>query len=110
MPTPPAPGPRPSGGLGQDLCRSLHLDAHPAPEDNPDPLEKEDSMTKRMACIVLLFCAASISAPAQLTTLASFDKADGRDPGFPRTPFAQGTNGNFYGTTVDRSNNARRCG
>jgi uncharacterized repeat protein (TIGR03803 family) len=57
-------------------------------------------MTKRMACIVLLFCAATISVPAQLTTLASFDKADGRDPGFPGTPFVQGTNGNLYGTTV----------
>jgi uncharacterized repeat protein (TIGR03803 family) len=57
-------------------------------------------MAKRMTCIVLLFCAAAISAPAQLTTFASFDKTDGRDPGFPGTPFVQGTNGILYGTTV----------
>ncbi len=56
-------------------------------------------MTKRMACIVFLFCALAISAPAQLTTLASFNKADGRDPGWPASPFVQGTNGNFFGTT-----------
>jgi uncharacterized repeat protein (TIGR03803 family) len=57
-------------------------------------------MAKRMACIVLLFCAATISASAQLTTLASFDKTDGWDPGWPAAPFVQGTNGNFYGTTA----------
>src|SRR5580704_4973562 len=57
-------------------------------------------MTKRMACIVILFYAATLPAPAQLTTLASFDKTDGRDPGWPASPFVQGTNGNFYGTTI----------
>lgn len=57
-------------------------------------------MTKRTGFIALLFCAATISAPAQLTTLASFDKLDGRDPGWPAAPFVQGTNGNFYGTTA----------
>jgi uncharacterized repeat protein (TIGR03803 family) len=57
-------------------------------------------MTKRMACIILLVCAVTISASAQLTTLASFDKTDGRDPGWPAAPFVQGTNGNFYGTTA----------
>ena len=62
-------------------------------------------MTKRTACIALLFfaaifCAATTSASAQLTTLASFDKLDGRDPGWPAAPFVQGTNGNFYGTTA----------
>jgi uncharacterized repeat protein (TIGR03803 family) len=61
-------------------------------------------MTKRTACILLPFCAATIcmaaiSAPAQLTTLASFNKTNGRDPGWPGAPFVQGTNGNFYGTT-----------
>jgi uncharacterized repeat protein (TIGR03803 family) len=53
-----------------------------------------------MACIVFLFCAASISAPAQLTTLASFDKTDGSVPAYPAAPFVQGTNGNFFGTTA----------
>jgi uncharacterized repeat protein (TIGR03803 family) len=58
-----------------------------------------------MACTVplfcaLLLCAATISASAQLTTLASFDKTDGRDPGYPAAPFVQGINGNFYGTTA----------
>src|SRR5579864_4004455 len=55
---------------------------------------------KRMAFIALLFCAASISAPAQLTTLASFDKTDGSVPAYPAAPFVQGTNGNFFGTTA----------
>ena len=55
---------------------------------------------KRMAFILLLFCAASISAPAQLTTLASFDKTDGSVPAYPAAPFVQGTNGNFFGTTA----------
>jgi uncharacterized repeat protein (TIGR03803 family) len=57
-------------------------------------------MTKRIACILILFCAAAISASAQLTTLASFNKTNGRDPGWPGAPFVQGTNGNFYGTTA----------
>ena len=43
---------------------------------------------------------ATISAAAQLTTLASFNKTNGRDPGWPGAPFVQGTNGNFYGTTA----------
>jgi uncharacterized repeat protein (TIGR03803 family) len=56
----------------------------------------------KMACVVFLFCmATAISSRAQtLTTLASFDKTDGRDPGFPAAPLVQGTSGNFYGTTV----------
>ncbi|HVI08759.1 MAG TPA: choice-of-anchor tandem repeat GloVer-containing protein, partial [Candidatus Binatia bacterium] len=37
---------------------------------------------------------------AQITTLTSFDKTDGRDPGYPAAPFVQGTNGGFYGTTA----------
>lgn len=57
-------------------------------------------MTKRIACLFLMVCAATISAPAQLTTLASFDKTNGRDPGYPGIPFVQGTNGNLYGTTA----------
>ena len=55
---------------------------------------------KRMAYIVFLFCAALISAPAQLTTLASFNKTDGSVPAYPAAPFVQGTNGNFFGTTA----------
>lgn len=54
-------------------------------------------MTKRIAYIVLLLCTATISAFAQLTTLTSFD-ANGRDASY--SPFVQGTNGNFYGTTL----------
>ena len=41
-----------------------------------------------------------MSAFAQITTLVSFDKTDGRDPGYPAAPFVQGTNGNLYGTTA----------
>ena len=49
-------------------------------------------------CLVFLFCAAAaITSSAQsLTTLASFDGADGA---FPVAPVIQGTDGNFYGTT-----------
>jgi uncharacterized repeat protein (TIGR03803 family) len=57
-------------------------------------------MTKRMAFIPLLLWAATISAPAQLITLASFNKTNGRDPGWPASPFVQGADGNFYGTTA----------
>ncbi len=57
-------------------------------------------MAKRMPLILFLFLAATASAFAQLTTLASFDKTDGWDPGWPSSPFVQGTNGNFYGTTA----------
>lgn len=51
---------------------------------------------------ILVFCAAAVTtAPAQtVTTLASFNKTDGRDPGYPAAPLVQGTNGNFYGTTA----------
>jgi uncharacterized repeat protein (TIGR03803 family) len=58
-----------------------------------------------MAIMLLLFCAATISVPAQLTTLASFNKSDGRDPGWPASPFVQGSNGNFYGTTAAGGSN-----
>lgn len=61
---------------------------------------RDPYMTKRTACILLLVCAAAISASAQLTTLASFNKTNGRDPGWPGSPFVQGTNGNFYDTTA----------
>jgi len=56
-------------------------------------------MTKRMACIIFLFCAAPISAFAQLTTLASFGNTNGRDASAAPS-FVQGTNGKFYGTTA----------
>ncbi len=53
-------------------------------------------------CAVLCFCVAvaAVASAQTVTTLASFDKANGRDPGFPAAPLVQGTNGNFYGTTV----------
>ncbi len=54
----------------------------------------------RRAHIILLLCAVSIPGLAQVTTLTSFDKTDGRDPGYPAAPFVQGTDGNLYGTTV----------
>jgi uncharacterized repeat protein (TIGR03803 family) len=54
-------------------------------------------MTKRMACIVLLFCAVVIPATAQtFTNLFSFD---GEDGSYPLSSLAQGLDGNFYGTT-----------
>src|SRR5579863_1769941 len=56
--------------------------------------------TKRLACVIALFGALSISALAQITTLVSFDKTNGRDPGYPAAPFAQAANGDLYGTTA----------
>jgi len=55
---------------------------------------------KLTACVSLLFSFWSISALAQVTTLASFDGANGRDPGYPAAAFVQGTNGYLYGTTA----------
>ena len=55
---------------------------------------------KLIACVFLLSCALSISALAQITTLTSFDGANGRDPGYPAAAFVQGTNGYLYGTTA----------
>src|SRR6202162_5603766 len=62
-------------------------------------------MTKRMACIVLLFCAATASiSPAQtFTTLADFGDTTGLNPG----PVVQGIDGNFYGVTTGGGNNGR---
>jgi uncharacterized repeat protein (TIGR03803 family) len=55
-------------------------------------------MTKRTACIVFLFCAATaISASAQtFTTLVSFNGSDGSTP---HSSPVQGTDGNLYGAT-----------
>lgn len=58
------------------------------------------SLLKLTASVFLLLSVLSISALAQVTTLASFDEANGRDPGFPAAAFVQGTNGYLYGTTV----------
>jgi uncharacterized repeat protein (TIGR03803 family) len=53
-------------------------------------------MTKRMACIVFLFCAATISSAAQTyTTLHIFEDSDGATP----EGLTQTTNGSLYGTT-----------
>jgi uncharacterized repeat protein (TIGR03803 family) len=54
-------------------------------------------MTKRITCVVLLFCAATVSSRAQITfsTLASFYPY-GREP---QLPPVQGVDGNFYGVT-----------
>lgn len=53
----------------------------------------------RVTCIGFVFClSAVIASPAQtLTTLASFDGADGANPLYGS--LVQGTNGNSYGTT-----------
>jgi uncharacterized repeat protein (TIGR03803 family) len=80
------------------LCRILHLDGDTAPKHNRSIMRTR--LTKRISCIGLLFCVAPISALAQVTTLASFDKTDGRDPGQAASPFVQGTDADFYGTTI----------
>jgi uncharacterized repeat protein (TIGR03803 family) len=58
-------------------------------------------MTKLRACIVLLFCAAAVSAGAQtFTTLHIFDLTDGNQP----DGLVQATNGSLYGTTTSGGN------
>lgn len=54
----------------------------------------------KMAYAALLFCVVTaIALPAQtFTTLASFDSTDGSEP---YAGLTQGTDGNFYGTTLD---------
>jgi uncharacterized repeat protein (TIGR03803 family) len=54
----------------------------------------------RMACALLVICAATaIASSAQtLTTLALFDEFDGSGP--YTAPLVQGADGNFYGTTT----------
>jgi uncharacterized repeat protein (TIGR03803 family) len=55
----------------------------------------------------LALCAAAMSAPAQtFTTLASFNGTNGRSP---VAALAQGTDGNFYGTTAD-GGSSTACG
>jgi uncharacterized repeat protein (TIGR03803 family) len=58
-------------------------------------------MTKRAACLVLLICAAAISAGAQtFTTLHVFDLTDGNQP----YGVTQAANGVLYGTTITGGN------
>ena len=60
-------------------------------------------MTKRMVCVVLLFCAAGISANAQIfNSLASFDVTNGSGP---YASLVQGFDGNLYGTTLGGGSN-----
>ena len=52
----------------------------------------------RIACLIFAFCTATaISSAQKLTTLASFDGADGNDP--YTMSLVQGFDGNLYGTT-----------
>jgi len=60
----------------------------------------------KTACAVFRFCAAmAIDSPAKITvtTLVNFDGANGNQP---MAPLVQGTDGNFYGTTMFWSSNA----
>jgi uncharacterized repeat protein (TIGR03803 family) len=80
------------------ICRILRLDArHPQQDNHASP--RRAPMTKRVACVVLLLCAAAVAASAQtFTTIAAFDGTNGSEPssGF----LVQGFDGNLYGTTV----------
>jgi uncharacterized repeat protein (TIGR03803 family) len=55
----------------------------------------------RLSCLMLVFCfLAAIASPAQtLTTLYNF--TGGADGEYPNVPLIQGTDGNFYGTTLN---------
>jgi uncharacterized repeat protein (TIGR03803 family) len=70
------------------------------PAQSRDEGSLEKLRLPAMLCIVVLFCAAAvIAAPAQnsfFTTLANFNGTDGRAL---YSGLAQGTDGNFYGTT-----------
>src|ERR1700704_1096819 len=60
----------------------------------------------RIACALILLCAVSaIAAHAQtLNTIFSFDSTHGS---FPVAALMQGTDGNFYGTTLNGGSNNR---
>jgi uncharacterized repeat protein (TIGR03803 family) len=66
-------------------------------------------MTKRMAWVVLVFCAAAVSVSAQtFTTLTSFDGTNGSQP---EGQLVQGLDGNLYGTTFEGGEiNTQVCG
>jgi len=58
------------------------------------------------ACAALLLCATPIGLPAQiLTTLVSFNGTNGDFPG--NGALVQGTDGNFYGTTLGSGNGSK---
>jgi len=60
----------------------------------------------KVGCALLLFCFATIVAPGQTyTTLASFDGSDGHLAGV----LVQGSDGNFYGTTLVGGNQNAAC-
>lgn len=63
----------------------------------------------RVLFSLFIFCAAmAIASPAQtLTTLVGFN---GNNGGGPWAPLIQGTDGNFYGTTLAGGNDAPYCG
>ena len=64
----------------------------------------------KMVCIVFVFCAATaIASPAQiLTTLHSFAGSP-NDGNTPNAGLVQGSDGNFYGTTVKGGASASIC-
>jgi uncharacterized repeat protein (TIGR03803 family) len=62
-------------------------------------LVRRASMTKRIGCLVILFCAAAVSSQSQtFKTIHSFDGTDGFNS---QSPLIQGTDGNLYGTMPD---------
>ncbi len=68
------------------------------------------SSLSKMVCIVFVFCAATaIASPAQtLTTLHSFAGSP-NDGNTPNAGLVQGSDGNFYGTTVKGGASASIC-
>ena len=54
-------------------------------------------MTKQIACVAFLFCAATALSAQTFSTLVNFDFTNGS---MPESMPVQGTDGNFYGTTL----------
>jgi uncharacterized repeat protein (TIGR03803 family) len=76
-----------------------------APAQRPKENSARKLSLSRTACIALVFCVAGTGASAQtFTTLVNFGSTNGAAPW---GPLVLGTDGNFYGTTIEGGINGR---